>query len=89
MIGSSGSLLQILKKQLVSGGPITLTHPEATRYFMTIKEAVSLVLKSTTIEGNGDIYVLKMGDPINIYSLIKQFLKNNNQHKKKIIIIME
>ena len=82
VIGSSGSLLQILKKQLVSGGPITLTHPEATRYFMTIKEAVSLVLKSTTIEGNGDIYVLKMGDPINIYSLIKQFLKNNNQHEK-------
>ena len=49
---------------------------------MTIKEAVSLVLKSTTIDDNGDIYVLKMGDPINIYSLIKQFLKNNNQYEK-------
>ena len=64
----------------MSGGPITLTHPEATRYFMTIKEAVSLVSKSTTIEGNGDIYVLKMGDPINIFSN-KAILKNNNQHE--------
>ena len=60
VIGSSGSLLQILKSQLASGGPITLTHPEATRYFMTIKEAVSLVLKSTTMNDDGDIYVLKM-----------------------------
>ncbi len=82
VIGSSGSLLQILKSQLASGGPITLTHPEATRYFMTIKEAVSLVLKSTTINDDGDIYVLKMGDPINIYSLMKQFLKNNNLSEK-------
>lgn len=82
VIGSSGSLLQILKKQLAAGGPITLTHPEATRYFMTIKEAVSLVLKSTTIKNDGDIYVLKMGDPINIYNLIKQFLKSNNLKEK-------
>jgi len=82
VIGSSGSLLQILKKQLVAGGPITLTHPEATRYFMTIKEAVSLVLKSTTLNDNGDIYVLKMGDPINIYKLMKDFLKNNNSKEK-------
>ena len=66
VIGSSGSLLQILKKQLASGEPITLTDPKATRYFMTIKEAVSLVLKSTTIDDDGDIYVLKMGEPINV-----------------------
>ena len=83
VIGSSGSLLQILKKQLASGGPITLTDPKATRYFMTIKEAVSLVLKSTTIDDDGDIYVLKMGEPINIYFLMKQFLKNNNTFEKR------
>lgn len=83
VIGSSGSLLQILKKQLTTGGPLTLTHPEATRFFMTIKEAVSLVLKSVTIDDDGDIYVLKMGDPINIYSLIKKFLKNNGHNEKK------
>ena len=78
VIGSSGSLLEILRKQVHDGGPITLTDKKATRYFMTISDAVSLVLKSTSLKKNGKILVLNMGKPINIYQLIKSFLKENS-----------
>ena len=73
VIGSSGSLLEILRKQVHDGGQITLTDKKATRYFMTISDAVSLVLKSTSLKKNGKILVLNMGKPINIYQLIKSF----------------
>ena len=83
VIGSSGSLLEILKKQVNDGGPITLTDKRATRYFMTISDAVSLVLKSTSLKKNGKILVLNMGKPINIHQLIKSFLKENTLNEKK------
>lgn len=82
VIGSSGSLLEILRKQIYDGGPVTLTDKMASRYFMTISDAVSLVLKSTALKKNGKILVLNMGKPINIYSLIKSFLKENNLIEK-------
>ncbi len=84
VIGSSGSLLEILRKQVYDGGPITLTDKKATRYFMTISDAVSLVLKSTSLKKNGKILVLNMGKPINIYELIKSFLKENNLSEKNL-----
>ncbi len=84
VIGSSGSLLEILKKQVYDGGPITLTDKKATRYFMTISDAVSLVLKSTSLKKNGKIFVLNMGNPINIYQLIKSFLKENKLNERNV-----
>lgn len=84
VIGSSGSLLEILKRQISNGGPITLTDKRASRYFMTISDAVSLVLKSASLKINGKILVLNMGDPINIYELIKSFLRENKLIEKNL-----
>lgn len=74
VVGSSGSLLQLLKKQIRKGGPITITHENMTRYFMRIREAVSLVLKSASIAQPGDICILKMGDPIKILDIAKSLI---------------
>lgn len=82
VIGSSGSLLEILKRQISYGGPITLTDKKASRYFMTISDAVSLVLRSSNLKKNGMIYILNMGEPVNIYELIKSFLKENDLTEK-------
>jgi FlaA1/EpsC-like NDP-sugar epimerase len=78
VIGSSGSFIQILNQQISQGGPITLTDKKATRYFMTLSDAVNLVIKSNFLEGNGDTFVLKMDNPVNIYDLAIETLKENN-----------
>ena len=78
VIGSSGSFLQIFKNQLNNGGPITLTSKKATRYFMTINDAVNLVIQSPFLNENGSIFILKMGDPINIYQMVKDLIIKNN-----------
>jgi len=85
VIGSSGSLLEILKRQLTIGGPLTITDKRATRFFMTISDAVILVLKSSTLEEKGKIFVLNMGNPINIYTLMKNFLVENNLSEKNFL----
>jgi len=82
VIGSSGSLLEILKRQISTGGPLTITDKRATRFFMTISDAVILVLKSSTLEEKGKIFVLNMGNPISIYMLMKNFLAENNLSEK-------
>ena len=69
VLGSSGSVIPILQEQLREGGPITITDPEATRFFMTIQEAVSLVLEAGSLAGAGELFVLDMGDPIRIVDL--------------------
>lgn len=74
VLGSSGSLIPLLKQQIENGGPVTITHPDMTRFFMLIPEAVSLVLKASTISKPGDINILKMGDPIRIVDIAKSLI---------------
>jgi len=75
VLGSRGSVLEVFKKQLESGGPITITDPEMERYFMTIPEAVGLVLQAGSIGTSGDIFVLDMGKPVKILDLAKNFIE--------------
>ena len=75
VLGSSGSVVPKFMEQIKSGGPITLTHKKVTRFFMTINEAVSLVIKSSIIAKGGEVFVLNMGDPVRIIDLAKQMIE--------------
>ncbi len=87
VLGSSGSLVPLLRSQIEEGGPVTVTHPNMTRYFMLIPEAVSLVLMSSCLSQPGDISVLRMGEPLKIVDLAKSLMALMGRAEDEVPIV--
>lgn len=87
VLGSNGSVIPLFEKQIEEGGPITITHPEITRFFMTIPEAVSLILQSGVFATNGEIFILDMGKPVKIIDLANKIIRQSGLVPGKDIVI--
>ena len=87
VLGSDGSVVPLFREQIRAGGPLTVTHPEITRYFMTIREACQLILQASVVEQEGGIFVLDMGDPVAIGYLAEQMIRLSGKEPGKDIEI--
>jgi len=86
VLGSNGSVIPLLQQQLRKNEPLTVTHPDVKRFFMTIREAVSLVLQASVIGEKGDTLVLDMGEPLSILDLVRTLIKLSGRHDKQVTI---
>jgi FlaA1/EpsC-like NDP-sugar epimerase len=87
VLGSAGSVIQIFRRQIERGGPVTVTHPEMSRYFMTTPEAVSLVVQAGAIGGRGQLFVLDMGEPVRILDLAANMIRLSGKEPERDVAI--
>jgi FlaA1/EpsC-like NDP-sugar epimerase len=87
VLGSSGSVIPKFREQIAKGGPVTITHPEITRYFMSIPEAAQLVMQAGLMGEGGDIFVLDMGEPVRIVDLARDMIKLSGLQEDEVSIL--